>query len=414
MLRLVSQDSPLQVYLEAPLFLPQQGHKWSWQKPHIAPIPTAELPSLDYRFSVQGERTVGRSVIPRMWTGSTQWLAGSSSEHAIDVWDLDTGAHVQRALGASNEGMTFLAEGPHYACLAATSIEVGDFTASDRAFVLHGTKTLLTGAFAAGGKWLAASSDDGTVGVWDLATRQCISTLVYDHLIGEMALSADGSVLAACSYSEREFDDSPEHASSVTVRDTAAGTVTHAFRVPKSIFCAALSPDNKRLACGLGDNTVQVWDLDLLDTHAPVFVSTACEFDVRSVCFSADSASLAVELGEFVTLVRDLASGEQLRVPACHAVLQQPFASFGTVKARLEEYDRAGHPFSYHVRAVQAAVGEAPVEEWIFLHGKHLVQVPPYLRHIWFPPSGGEVVISTRFTTAVITCACVSCRERFG
>ncbi|EPE09083.1 nacht and wd40 domain protein [Ophiostoma piceae UAMH 11346] len=411
MLRLISQDSPLQGYLGAPLFLPQQGNKWSWQKPHIAPIPRTELPSLDYQFTVLDERVMERSVILRTWNGSTKWLAGSTSTQAIDVWDLETGEHVQRKLSASNEGMTFLTEGQQYACLTATSIDVGDLTASDGAFVLQAHSNLLTGAFAPGGKWFASNSDDCTVRVWDLGTRACVATLVYDHLIGEMALSIDGNVLAACSYSEREFDGSPEPASSVTVRDTSTCRITHAFRIQESIYSAALSPNNKWLACGLGNSTVQVWELDTL---TPIFVSTACELAISSVSFSADGASLAINLGDYITLIRDIASGEQMRIPTCHALLQLPFTSFGTTKTIMEAYDMASHPFSYDVRPIQAATGEAPTEEWIHLHGKHFVKVPPYLRHIWFPPSGDQVVISTRYTTVVITCKCLSCREKFG
>jgi WD40 repeat protein len=147
-------------------------------------------------------------------------------------------------------------------------------------------------AFSPDGKIVAAGSDDHTVRLWEVATRQQIGTPLtgYTGPVTSVAFSKDGKTLAAGSYDHtvRLWD--------VTSRTVIATLTGHTGRV----LSVAFSPDGKTLASGSVDGTVRLWDVA---THQQignplielVFGSGKSLLGdwVQSVAFSPDSKTLA-------------------------------------------------------------------------------------------------------------------------
>jgi WD40 repeat protein len=65
--------------------------------------------------------------------------------------------------------------------------------------------------FSPDGFKLASCSDDRSVKIWNLITRECVSTLTVDSIVHSVAFSPDGSKIAAAhSYKIQLFDAQPQ------------------------------------------------------------------------------------------------------------------------------------------------------------------------------------------------------------
>jgi WD40 repeat protein len=108
-------------------------------------------------------------------------------------------------------------------------------------------------AFAPDGTWLAAGSDDGTVGIWDAATGRPRAHLT-GHSRGKvlaLAVAPDGTWLATGSGADE----------TVRIWDAATGrqrAILTGHTGP--VTAVAIAPDGTWLASGSGDETVRIWD----------------------------------------------------------------------------------------------------------------------------------------------------------
>ena len=106
-------------------------------------------------------------------------------------------------------------------------------------------------AFHPDGSLLATTGLDGTVRLWDVATRAPVAVLRgHTDSVWRVAFSADGKLLASCS-------------SDKTIRlwDTQTHEPLAVIPVGSIVYSVAFSPDGTRLAAGCRDNTIRLIDV---------------------------------------------------------------------------------------------------------------------------------------------------------
>ncbi|MGD2146760.1 MAG: WD40 repeat domain-containing protein [Anaerolineae bacterium] len=193
-------------------------------------------------------------------------------------------------------------------------------------------------AFSSGGGLLVSGSRDGTIRVWDVASRREIQTLdgtgdwdvyfarddghvastegtVWGVVSGEEVMSIDTrGARAACS-PDGSWMGLAGYNAPIEVWDVERGQVVQTFEGHiDRVFGLAFSPDGSLLASGSGmgpsdvsDYTLKVWDLTSgrelrrLQGHSG---------DIHAVAFSPDSAMVASASTDYTVKLWDVQSGE--------------------------------------------------------------------------------------------------------
>jgi RNA polymerase sigma factor (sigma-70 family) len=246
----------------------------------------------------------------------------------VVLWDLRTGDKL-RSLPANMYQVFRLAFSPDGKSLAAVSCGNSSFAPpkSSRPQLvrlwevetgqLHeldghtGGATSL--AFSPDGKVLATAGHDGTMILWDSATRKQLRKIdlveeAYVHRKGNgfdsggihaLAFAPDGKTIA-----------SANHDGTVRLFDAGTGKQVHVFRGHAgSVFDVAFSPDGKILASASADQTVRLWDAA---TGALLHPRPGHDGGIGSVVISPDGKR-AVSAGYDRTLrIWDLATGQEL------------------------------------------------------------------------------------------------------
>ncbi len=189
-----------------------------------------------------------------------QWLASGSDDHTVRVWDISA--------------------------LLNTDTESVENDASNAAsHVLSGhVYEVLSVAFSPDGRWLASGSGDRTIRVWDVENLDAVPRVLNGHedWVGSVAFSPDGQWLASGS------DDRTVRVWDMENLDAAPRVLNGHEDWVRSV---AFSPDEQWLASGSDDGTVRVWDVENLDAASRVL--NGHEDEVTSVAFSPDGQWLA-------------------------------------------------------------------------------------------------------------------------
>jgi WD40 repeat protein len=238
-------------------------------------------------------------------------------------------------------------------------------------------------AVAPDGSWLAAGGQDGTVRIWDLATRRPRAALTARlHVVRAVAVAPDGSWLAA---GGRD--------GTVRIWDPVTGEERAAFAGhADAVNALAVAPDGSWLATGSVDKTVRIWDPATGGERA-AFAGHADA--VNALAVAPDGSWLASGGRDGTVRIWDPATGQgpaavTARIRAVNALAVAPDGSWlatGSNDGAVRIWDpvtgaeRAA--FTGHADAVNA-LAVAPDGSWLAAGGRDGTV------RIWDPVTGEE------------------------
>ena len=180
------------------------------------------------------------------------------------------------------------------------------------------TAWLRSVAFSPDGKTLASGGEDRTVKLWDVATKQDISTLPHGSRVNSVAFSRDGNPCFRVSRCYSKLWDVTTGANFATLSHASDNSV-------------AFSRDGRTLASGGDDHTIKLWDVG---TKANIGILEGHTFGVNSVAFSRDGRTLASGSTDATVKLWDVATGANFAtLPHMSGVNSVAFSSDGTTLA---------------------------------------------------------------------------------
>jgi WD40 repeat protein/DNA-binding MarR family transcriptional regulator len=236
----------------------QKIRLWSLDKvPHKIPPGVAKSSHQDLEDTSSRHYQTLQGHNSRIWSVAFDpagtLLASGSEDRLLKIWDTHTGRCLE-----TFEGHTAWICGVAFSPIASDPSHPGS-----------------------SGTILASASYDGTIKLWDLATRQCIRSLEGHHnWVWAVAFSPDGQAIAS---------GSGDH--TVKLWNPYTGECLQTLHGHTSrVWSVAFSPDGRTLATASSDQTVKLWDLatgeccGTLEEHENI---------VWSVAFSPDGEILA-------------------------------------------------------------------------------------------------------------------------
>lgn len=203
------------------------------------------------------------SVQAVAWSPDGIYIASSSADKTVHIWEAATGKHM---------------------------------------FTYHGhSQAALAVAWSPDGMRIASASQDKTVRVWDAMTGKHVLTYHNTAAVTTLAWSPDGKYIASGS-----VDTLVQVWNAITGQHvfTYRG---HAKNKAGSISAVVWSPDSRQIASASKDRTVQVWDATT-GKHALIYKGHTLE--VLAVAWSPDGKSLASGGADMFVHIWDVATGK--------------------------------------------------------------------------------------------------------
>jgi WD40 repeat protein/serine/threonine protein kinase len=253
-------------------------------------------------------------------------LVSGSHDGTIKVWDV--GPRPDPNTLTDEAGLDSLAISPDGNILAVgdffdKTVKLYDIASRQRVAVLRGHEMRVwCVTFAPGGQNLASTGSDGTVLLWNLATKGPVAKFQHDSGVLEASFSPDGKLLAAGGTTglvrvvlvweiatrqqvARLAGTRVQFSPDGTLLATNSGNALHLWDVTTwrevaafeagaydgfELGALAFAPDGKILATGAADGTLRLWDVA---QKRQVASSRAHASRLHSAAFSPDGRRLA-------------------------------------------------------------------------------------------------------------------------
>lgn len=272
-------------------------------------------------------------------------LASASLDRTAGLWDVQTGARLQRFEGARS-GFYAVAFSPDDSLVAAATtdqnaIRLWESNSGRPVGILQGHRgQIVSLAFSADGKQIASGASDQSVRLWDVERGVELRALEdIKARVTIVAYSPDGSLLAVGGSNGTVL---LYKASDYTVAQTLSMERTN-------IGSLAFSPDGKTLAVGAGAK-IFLWavasgrNLNSFDAHRSAIISLA---------YSADGSQIIGGGGDNALRVFDANINRELAQTRAEHARELLYTTFSRDR-RFAAYAASGDPF---VRLVSLADG---------------------------------------------------------
>jgi WD40 repeat protein len=176
-------------------------------------------------------------------------------------------------------------------------------------------------AFSPDGRWLAATTANGEIRLFDLAAGGAPRIVVNPAGATSVAFSRDGRQLASGGYDGQ-----------VRIWSTADGAFLRTLAGHAgTVWTVAFAPDGRSVASGGEDRTARIWPLD----GGVPKVLRGHELNIWSLRFSPDGRTLVTGSFDHTVRLWDVGTGRPLRTLAGHgqAVVGVAFSPDGTLVA---------------------------------------------------------------------------------
>jgi WD40 repeat protein len=327
-LRRQAEHQALQLTLEKAWALGQQGHApeallWLVHSLEIAPPEDKDLHRAirsnlaAWSQALHALRWVfkhPKAVKALAFSPDGRWLATGSDDGLVQIWEVATGKRVGRQLAheAPIQSLAFTRDGaqlqaatttPTVRTWRVTKAELVGTPYQDPSWRPWQNRDGAAVLGVQGARFLACGKD-GTVRLWDVATRKPVgSPMRTASQVTGACLSPDGSRAVLHNGMEAQ------------IFDPATGRpIVAPFSHPAGIDAVALSPDSSRLLIGGQNNAAQLWNTT---RHEPIGKPLRHGEAVRTVAFSGDGQWMLTGGSDARAWLWDTAQGERIG-PSLH------------------------------------------------------------------------------------------------
>ena len=236
-------------------------------------------------------------------------LAYHEMYSTVKLWSITTKQNIATtSFGAKS--LAFSPDGNLLASTGGNSIYLWDVVTAQELAPLEyeGTAQNFDSiSFSPDGTLIASGGESGRVILWNVETREKITTIRHKSRINSLAFSPNGNIIASASYD-----------STVKLWDVAKGEEIKTIRERYSVGTVAFSPDGKNLAWTVYQKNfgkiIKLWDMTMGEPDTTTITAlNLTNFGINSIAFSPDGKTLATaSWGSGLVKVWDVETGNAI------------------------------------------------------------------------------------------------------